>query len=376
MARAYYDDGDDGVLPRSIATRQAFLNAMSLDIAMGGSTNTVLHLLAVARAAGVTFTMKDIDGLSRRIPVLCKVAPSSTYHVEDVNRAGGIVGIMAELARAGLIDTSVKRLDTPSLADTIAKHDIFSKKVSKEAIANYQSAPGELPRNLVLGSQTKIYSELDKDRSAGCIRDVAHSYTREGGLAVLFGNIARKGCIVKTAGVDESIFVFSGPAKVFSSQEEACKGILGGKIKAGDVVVIRYEGPKGGPGMQEMLYPTSYLKSIHLGKQCALITDGRFSGGTSGLSIGHVSPEAAAGGEIALIKNGDIIEINIPKRTINLKVIKKELDDRRKKELAKGKRAFKPAGRKRAVSDSLRAYATFVSSADLGAVRMLPKDSQ
>jgi dihydroxy-acid dehydratase len=346
-----------------------------LDIAMGGSTNTVLHLLAIARAADVSFSMKDIDALSRKIPALCKVTPSSPYHVEDVNRAGGIIGIMAELARAGLIDTSVKRLDSPTLAVAIASNDIFSPRVTAEALENYKSAPGSSGRNLVLGSQTNTYTQLDKDRTAGCIRDVDHCYTKEGGLAVLFGNIARKGCIVKTAGVDESIFVFSGPAKVFSSQEEACEGILGGKIKAGDVVVIRYEGPKGGPGMQEMLYPTSYLKSIHLGKQCALITDGRFSGGTSGLSIGHVSPEAAAGGEIALIKNNDIIEINIPKRTINLKVTKKELDARMKAEKAKGKNAFTPRGRKRKISEALRAYAYFVSSADVGAVRMLPKES-
>ena len=374
MAHDYYDNGNDGVLPRSIATRQAFMNAMSLDIAMGGSTNTVLHLLAVAQAAGVSFTMKDINTLSKKIPVLCKVAPSSPFHVEDVNRAGGIIGIMAELNRAGLIDTSVKRLDAPTLADSIASNDIFSATVSAEAVENYKSAPGQTGRNLILGSQTNSYAELDKDRSSGCIRDVDHCYTTEGGLAVLFGNIARKGCIVKTAGVDESIFVFSGPAKVFSSQEEACDGILNGKIKAGNVVVIRYEGPKGGPGMQEMLYPTSYLKSIHLGKQCALITDGRFSGGTSGLSIGHVSPEAAAGGEIALIKNNDIIEINIPKRTINLKISQKELDVRMKNEKAKGKNAFKPRGRKRKVSEALRAYALLVSSADLGAVRMLPKE--
>ena len=375
MAHDYYDNGNDGVLPRSIAIRQAFMNAMSLDIAMGGSTNTVLHLLAVAQAAGVSFTMKDINTLSKKIPVLCKVAPSSPFHVEDVNRAGGIIGIMAELNRAGLIDTSVKRLDAPTLADSIASNDIFSATVSAEAVENYKSAPGQAGRNLVLGSQTNSYAELDKDRSSGCIRDVDHCYTKEGGLAVLFGNIARKGCIVKTAGVDESIFVFSGPAKVFSSQEEACDGILNGKIKAGNVVVIRYEGPKGGPGMQEMLYPTSYLKSIHLGKQCALITDGRFSGGTSGLSIGHVSPEAAAGGEIALIKNNDIIEINIPKRTINLKISQKELDVRMKNEKAKGKNAFKPRGRKRKVSEALRAYALLVSSADLGAVRVLPKET-
>ncbi len=372
MAHDYYGNDDEGVLPRSIATRQAFINAMSLDIAMGGSTNTVLHLLAIARAADVTFTLKDIDALSKKVPVLCKVAPSSSYHVEDVNRAGGVIGILAELARAGLVDTSVKRLEAPTLRDTINANDLFSPKVAAEAIENYQSAPGAFGRNLVLGSQINVYEQLDRDRVSGCIRDVSNCYSKDGGLAVLFGNIARKGCIVKTAGVDESIFTFRGPAKVFSSQEETCEAILGGKIKAGDVVVIRYEGPKGGPGMQEMLYPTSYLKSIHLGKQCALITDGRFSGGTSGLSIGHVSPEAAAGGEIALIKNNDVIEIDIPNRTINLKVPKKELDLRMKQEKAKGKNAFHPRGRKRTISEALRAYALFVSSADVGAVRELP----
>jgi dihydroxy-acid dehydratase len=373
MAHEWYDKGNEDVLPRSIATRQAFLNAMCLDIAMGGSSNTVLHLLAVAKAADVLFTMKDIDGLSRKIPVLCKVAPSYHYHVEDVNRAGGVIGIMAELARGGLVDTSVKRLDASTLARTIAANDIMGNKVSKEALDNYKSAPCGQKRNLVMGSQDKMYPELDTDRVNGCIRNIAACYSKEGGLAVLFGNIAKKGCIVKTAGVDESILVFSGPAKVFSSQEDASEGILGGKVKAGDVVVITHEGPKGGPGMQEMLYPTSYLKSRHLGKQCALITDGRFSGGTSGLSIGHVSPEAAAGGEIGVIKNNDIIEINIPKRTINVKLSKKELEMRMNQEKAKGKNAFKPRGRKRQISEALQAYAYFVSSADLGAVRVLPK---
>jgi dihydroxy-acid dehydratase len=373
MAHEWYDKGNEDVLPRSIATRQAFLNAMCLDIAMGGSSNTVLHLLAVAKAADVLFTMKDIDGLSRKIPVLCKVAPSYHYHVEDVNRAGGVIGIMAELARGGLVDTSVKRLDAPTLALTIAANDIMGNKVSKEALDNYKSAPCGQKRNLVMGSQDKMYPELDTDRVNGCIRNIAACYSKEGGLAVLFGNIAKKGCIVKTAGVDESIFVFSGPAKVFLSQEDASEGILGGKVKAGDVVVITHEGPKGGPGMQEMLYPTSYLKSRHLGKQCALITDGRFSGGTSGLSIGHVSPEAAAGGEIGVIKNNDIIEINIPKRTINVKLSKKELELRMNQEKAKGKNAFKPRGRKRQISEALQAYAYFVSSADVGAVRVLPK---
>ena len=372
MALAYYEHDDDSVLPRSIATRRAFLNAMSVDIAMGGSSNTVLHLLAVARAAEVKFTLKDIDALSRKAPVLCKVAPSSRYHVEDVNRAGGVMAIMAELAAAGLIDASVGRVDGMTVAGAIAINDIRATGVSAEALANYRSAPGNGPRNLVLASQSTLYDTLDTDRAGGCIRDATHCYSKDGGLAVLFGNIARKGCIVKTAGVDESILTFRGPARVYQGQEEACQGILGGKVKAGDVVVIRYEGPKGGPGMQEMLYPTSYLKSRHLDKQCALLTDGRFSGGTSGLSICHVSPEAAAGGEIAALKSGDMIEINIPKRTINVKLTKKELDARLKKERSKGKNAFKPR-RKRAISEALKAYALFVSSADIGAVRVLPK---
>ena len=376
MARQWYDHDNEAVLPLSIATRQAFLNAMRLDIAMGGSTNTVLHLLAIAHAAKVPFTMKDIDGLSRKIPVLCKVAPSSSSHLEDVNRAGGVMGILAELARAGLVDASVKRLDAPTLARSIAANDIMSAEVTDEARNNYRSAPGGAGRNLVLGSQSNMYPMLDIDRTAGCIRDVAHCYSKDGGLAVLFGNIASKGCIVKTAGVDESILKFRGRAKVYQGQEEACEGILGGKVKAGDVVVIRYEGPRGGPGMQEMLYPTSYIKSMHLGTQCALITDGRFSGGTSGLSIGHVSPEAAAGGEIGLIKNGDGIDIDIPKRTITLQCSKKELDARRKLEKAKGKNAFKPRGRKRALSEALRAYALFASSADLGAVRVVPEEGK
>jgi dihydroxy-acid dehydratase len=372
MAREYYTKGDARRLPRSIATREAFLNAMSLDIAMGGSSNTVLHLLAVAHAAQVSFTMHDIDALSRKIPVLCKVAPSSAYHVEDVNRAGGILAILAELARVKMIDVSVNRVDGLTLGKAIAKYDIMSPKVDTGAIDVYKSAPGQQGRNLAMASQSKKFASLDKDRKNGCIRDYAHCYYKDGGLAVLFGNIARKGCIVKTAGVDESIFVFSGPAKVFSSQEESCEGILSGKVKAGDVVVIRYEGPKGGPGMQEMLYPTSYLKSRHLGKQCALITDGRFSGGTSGLSIGHVSPEAAAGGEIAIIQTGDSIEINIPKRTINVKLTQKEIAARLNAEKAKGKNAFKPK-RKRVISEALQAYSLFTTSADIGAVRVLPK---
>ncbi|MCL2689407.1 MAG: dihydroxy-acid dehydratase [Chitinispirillia bacterium] len=379
MAERYYNKGEDSVLPRSIANKQAFMNAMSLDIAMGGSSNTVLHLLAIAREAKVDFTMEDIDRLSRKIPVLCKVAPSPvspalTYHIEDVNRAGGIMGIMAELARAGLIDTNVLRIESPNLAKTLEDYDVCGSKATPEALSLYKSAPGGAERNLVFGSQEKMYNELDLDRANGCIRNIDNCYFKDGGLAVLFGNIAKRGCIVKTAGVDESIFKFSGTAKVYDSQESACDGILGGDIKAGDVVVIRYEGPKGGPGMQEMLYPTSYIKSMHLGKQCALITDGRFSGGTSGLSIGHISPEAAGGGEIGLIKSGDIIDINIPERTINLRIDEKELETRRSAETAKGKDAFKPVGRVREVSTSLKAYALLASSADEGAVRVLPQE--
>jgi dihydroxy-acid dehydratase len=373
MAVAWYEKDDASVLPRSIATRAAFLNAMSLDIAMGGSTNTVLHLLAVAHAANVKFTMKDIDALSRKVPVLCKVAPSSHYHVEDVNRAGGIMSIMGELDRAGLIAGTAKRADGATLSQTLDAYDIMRSTVTGEAVRLYASAPAQKGKNLAMASQDTMYPELDKNRESGCIRDMAHCYTREGGLCVLFGNIARSGCILKTAGVDPSLFTFSGTARVFESQEAAADGIVGGKIKAGDVAVIRYEGPKGGPGMQEMLYPTSYLKSMHLDKQCALLTDGRFSGGTAGLSIGHVSPEAAAGGEIALIINGDTIEIDIAKRSINAAVSRKELAARRKQELKKGARAFKPA-RKRVISEALREYALYVASADRGAVRELPRE--
>ena len=373
MADTWYNKEDNSVLPRSIATREAFINAMALDIAMGGSTNTVLHILAIAQAAEVDFTMKDIDELSRKIPNLCKVSPSSRYHLEDVNRAGGIIAIMGELDRAGLLDTSVKRVDAPTLADTLEKYDIMRETITKEAVDNYRSAPAGMPeKNLTMASQNKMYNELDRDRENGCIRDVEHCYSKDGGLAVLFGNIAEDGCIVKTAGVDPSILDFKGKAKVYFSQESACEGILGGEIKAGDIVVIRYEGPKGGPGMQEMLYPTSYLKSVHLAEKCALITDGRFSGGTSGLSIGHISPEAAAGGAIALIKDGDTIEISIPERTINLAVSDKTLQSRRKKEVEKGNDAFKPTNRDREVSEALKAYALFASSADKGAVRILP----
>lgn len=366
----YYRDGDDTVLPRTIATKQAFLNSMTLDIAMGGSTNTILHLLAIAHEAEVDFTMTDIDQLSRKTPCLCKVAPNTDkYHIQDVNRAGGILGIMGELAKAGLIDTSLPRVDGLTLKQAIAKYDITSANPSEEALELYKSAPGNKP-NLVMGSQTNMYKEVDSDRANGCIRDYEHAYTKDGGLAILKGNIALDGCVVKTAGVDESIFKFSGTAKVFHSQDAACEGILRDQVKAGDVVVITYEGPKGGPGMQEMLYPTSYIKSKHLGKECALITDGRFSGGTSGLSIGHVSPEAAAGGAIGLIKDGDIIEIDIPNRSINVKVSDAELEKRRQEELAKGNEAFKP-NRVRNVSKALKAYASMVSSADLGAVRLI-----
>ena len=366
----YYRDGDNTVLPRTIATKQAFLNSMTLDIAMGGSTNTILHLLAIAHEAEVDFTMTDIDQLSRKTPCLCKVAPNTDkYHIQDVNRAGGILGIMGELAKAGLIDTSLPRVDGLTLQQAIAKYDITSANPSAEALELYKSAPGNKP-NLVMGSQTNMYKEVDSDRANGCIRDYEHAYTKDGGLAILKGNIALDGCVVKTAGVDESIFKFSGTAKVFHSQDAACEGILRDQVKAGDVVVITYEGPKGGPGMQEMLYPTSYIKSKHLGKECALITDGRFSGGTSGLSIGHVSPEAAAGGAIGLIKDGDIIEIDIPNRSINVKVSDAELEKRRQEELAKGNEPFKP-NRVGNVSKALKAYASMVSSADLGAVRLI-----
>ncbi len=366
--RKYYEDGDASVLPRSIATRAAFMNAMALDIAMGGSTNTVLHLLAIAKEAEVDFTMKDIDQLSRKIPVLCKVAPSSHYHVEDVNRAGGILGIMGELDRAGLLDTTVKRVDLLTLGEAINKYDLTLSTASDEAGEIYASAPAGI-KNLKMGSQGVTYKEFDLDRVNGCIRDYEHCYFKDGGLAILYGNIARDGCVVKTAGVDPSIFNFKGPARVFESQDDACEGILGGKVNAGDVVVIIYEGPKGGPGMQEMLYPTSYIKSKGLGKDCALLTDGRFSGGTSGLSIGHVSPEAAAGGEIGLLKDNDVIEINIPERTVNVVLPPGELERRKQQEAARGNKAFTPASRNRMISKALQAYASMVTSADQGAVR-------
>ena len=372
MAEAWYMHEDASVLPRSIGSKAAFMNAMSLDIAMGGSTNTVLHLLAIAQEAKVDFSMSDIDALSKKVPNLCKVAPSSSYHVEDVNRAGGIMGIMAELNRAGLLDTSVSRVDSQSLADTLNEFDIADGAGSENAKQLYSSAPGASGRNLVMGSQQAMYREADLDRQTGCIRSIEHAYSKEGGLAVLSGNIAENGCIVKTAGVDESIHVFSGTARVFNSQEESCEAILGGKVTAGDVVVIRYEGPKGGPGMQEMLYPTSYIKSMHLGEACALITDGRFSGGTSGLSIGHISPEAAAGGAIGLIEDGDTIKINIPERTIDVDVSPDELNGRRAREENRGKKAFTPPPRPRQISTALKAYALLAASADKGAIRVIP----
>ena len=367
----YYRDGDESVLPRSIASRKAFLNAMCLDIAMGGSTNTVLHLLAVAHEAGADFTINDIDTLSGKVPCLCKVAPNTQiYHVEDVGRAGGVVAIMNELAKGGLVDTSAKRVDGMTLAEEIDRFCIDSPHVCEEAKSIYRSAAaGKF--SVKMASQETWWDSSDQDREKGCIRDLAHAYTKDGGLAVLKGNIALDGCVIKTAGVDESIWKFSGPAKVFDSQEAACEGILGGKVKSGDVVVIAYEGPKGGPGMQEMLYPTSYIKSMHLGKECALITDGRFSGGTSGLSIGHISPEAAAGGNIGLVRDGDIISIDIPARSINADISEEEFARRRTEEEKRGAKAFTPPFRKREVSKSLKAYAAMVSSADKGAVRII-----
>ena len=368
-AFAYYQDGDESVLPKSIATRKAFLNAMTLDIAMGGSTNTVLHLLAVANEAGVNFTMKDIDALSRRTPVLCKVAPNTKlYHIEDVNRAGGIMSILSILAKQGLLDTKVRRVDGLTLEQAIDRFAIDGKEFGDEAKNLWSSAPAGV-RTTKMGSQSSTYKELDTDRAQGCIRDFEHAYVKDGGLAVLYGNIAKDGCVVKTAGVDESIFHFTGKAKVFESQDDAVDGILNDQVEAGDVVVITYEGPKGGPGMQEMLYPTSYIKSKHLGKLCALITDGRFSGGTSGLSIGHISPEAARGGNIALVKDGDTIEINIPERTINVLISDEELATRRAEEESRGKLAFTPHKRNRVVSKALQAYASMVTSADRGGVR-------
>ena len=360
-AMRYYEEGDESVLPRSIATREAFLNAMTLDIAMGGSTNTVLHLLAVAQEAGVDFTMSDIDRLSRKVPCLCKLAPNTQkYSVQECNRAGGIFGIMNELDKGGLIHREVLRVDGQTIGEQLQRYDITRTTVDPEANRIYKSAPGG-HFSTRMGSQHAQWDTLDTDREHGCIRAMEHAYTKDGGLAVLFGNIAQDGCVVKTAGVDPSIWIFRGPAKVFDSQEAACEGILGGQVQAGDCVVITHEGPKGGPGMQEMLYPTSYIKSMHLGTACALITDGRFSGGTSGLSIGHISPEAAAGGNIGKVLDGDIIEINIPERRINVLLADEELN----------RREMRPLTRDRQVSKALRAYAQSVSSADKGGVRLI-----
>ncbi|MFN4176838.1 dihydroxy-acid dehydratase [Phenylobacterium sp.] len=369
ITRRYYEQGDESVLPRSVASFEAFENAMSLDIAMGGSTNTVLHLLAAAAEGGVPFTMDDIDRLSRRVPCLCKVAPAkSDVHMEDVHRAGGIMAILGELDRAGLLNADTPTVHTATLGEAIARWDI--RQTNSEAVATfYKAAPGGVPTQTAF-SQFRRWDDLDLDREGGVIRDAEHAFSKDGGLAVLSGNIALDGCIVKTAGVDDSILVFEGPAKVYESQDAAVSAILTGKVVAGDVVVIRYEGPRGGPGMQEMLYPTSYLKSKGLGKACALITDGRFSGGTSGLSIGHVSPEAAEGGLIALVEDGDLIRINIPARSIELAVPQAELDRRHAVQAAKG---FKPAEpRPRKVSPALRAYAAFTTSAARGAVRVVP----
>ena len=360
-AFAYYEDGDDSVLPRSIATRQAFLNAMTLDIAMGASTNTVLHLLAVAQEAEVDFTMPDIDALSRKVPFLCKLAPNwQKYSIQEENRAGGILGIMGELAKGNLLDLSCKRVNGATLGEDIEKYSILKDNIDPEASRISHSAPGGKFSN-VMGSQDAQWESLDTDRANGCIRDIEHAYTKDGGMAVLFGNIAKDGCVVKTAGVAPELWHFEGPAVVFDSQEDACEGILGGKVKKGDCVVITHEGPKGGPGMQEMLYPTSYIKSMHMGKECALITDGRFSGGTSGLSIGHISPEAASGGNIGKIKDGDIIVIDIPSRSINVKLSDEELEARPQQ----------PLKRNRVVSKALRAYAKSVASADKGGVRII-----
>ena len=360
-ALKYYEEGDDSVLPRSIATRDAFLNAMTLDIAMGASTNTVLHLLAVAQEAEVDFRMQDIDRLSRKVPFLCKLAPNwQKYSVQEENRAGGILGILGELAKGGLLKLDCKRVNGATLGEDIRKYSITGESIDPEAERIYRSAPGG-KFSTKMGSQDARWETLDTDRVNGCIRDIEHAYTKDGGMAVLFGNIAQDGCVVKTAGVAPELWHFEGPAVVFDSQEDACEGILGGKVKKGDCVVITHEGPKGGPGMQEMLYPTSYIKSMHMGKECALITDGRFSGGTSGLSIGHISPEAASGGNIGKIKDGDIIVIDIPSRSINVKLSDEEL----------AARPQQPLKRKRVVSRALRAYAQSVSSADKGGVRII-----
>ncbi|UMR30875.1 dihydroxy-acid dehydratase [Massilia sp. MB5] len=370
LARRYYEQDDASVLPRSIATKAAFENAMALDVSMGGSTNTVLHLLAAAHEAQVAFSMADIDRISRKVPCLCKVAPmTDKYHIEDVHRAGGIIAILGELARGGLLDTSLPTVHSKSLGEAIEKYDI--KRSDDPAVHQlFRAAPGGVPTQVAF-SQAERYASHDADRSTGCIRDKAHAYSQDGGLAVLYGNLAENGCIVKTAGVDESILTFSGKARVFESQDAAVEGILGDTVQAGDVVIIRYEGPKGGPGMQEMLYPTSYIKSKGLGKACALLTDGRFSGGSSGLVIGHASPEAAEGGAIGLVEEGDLIDIDIPARKISLRISDAELANRRSAMEARGKDAWQPVNRERLVSQALQAYAALTTSADRGAVRDL-----
>ncbi len=377
LARRYYEHDDEGALPRSIAARGAFENAMTLDIAMGGSTNTVLHILAAAQEGEIDYTMADIDELSRRVPNICKVAPSvEQYHVEDVHRAGGIISILAELARAGLIDTSMPTVLGDTLQASIDEWDIMSPTCTPAAKEFFRAGPAGIPTQVAFSQSTR-WDTLDDDRANGCIRSVEHAYSSDGGLAILFGNIAEDGCIVKTAGVDESIWTFSGPARVFESQDDAVEGILDeDRVKAGDVVIVRYEGPKGGPGMQEMLYPTTYIKSRGLGKECALLTDGRFSGGTSGLSIGHASPEAAAGGAIGLVRDGDTIMIDIPNRSINVDLTEAQLAERRAEEVARGRDAFSPIDRQRTVSQALRAYAALTTSADRGAVRDISQLSQ
>ena len=368
ITRRYYEQDDESVLPRSIVTKAALENAMALDVAMGGSTNTVLHLLAVANEGEVPFVMADIDQVSRRVPCLCKVSPAShDYFVEDVHRAGGILGIMAELDRAGLVDTSTSTVHSKTLGDAIKQYDVMTT-ANDDIRTFYKAAPGGV-RTVEAFSQNSRFEDLDLNRISGCIRDKAHAYSQDGGLAVLYGNIAEKGSIVKTAGVDSSILKFSGKARIFESQEDAVDAILGDKVHAGDVIIIRYEGPKGGPGMQEMLYPTSYIKSKGLGTSCALFTDGRFSGGSSGLVIGHASPEAASGGAIGLIEEGDMIDIDIPARSIQLRVSDDELNKRRQKMEARGADAWKPVNRDRVVSRALKAYAATAASADRGAVR-------
>ena len=372
MTKSYYEDDNEDVLPRNIANKESFENAMTLDIAMGGSTNTVLHILAAAKEGGIDFNINDIDRLSRRVPNLCKVAPSSQYHLEDVHRAGGVMAILGELEKSKLLNSEAKTVHAPSLKEAIDKWDI-NRKPSKEIEEFYSAAPGMIPTTEPF-SQNKRYDELDTNRETGCVRDLDNAYSLDGGLAVLRGNIAEEGCIVKTAGVDQNNLVFSGPAKIFEGQDEAVDAILNNEVKAGDVVLIRYEGPKGGPGMQEMLYPTSYLKSKGLGKKCALITDGRFSGGTSGLSIGHISPEAASGGNLALVEDGDLINIDIPKRSINVDLLPEEIEQRRLAMQSRGSKAWKPKARQRVVSEALQAYALMATSASDGAVRVVPKE--